>query len=81
MGDVSRRVADSVVMRVEEEIWNKSGRATVITQSDGPQGFFVKEFGHQHVVELDGLQIARIRVSKKDTPSSQQICSETGVIV
>lgn len=81
VGDVSRRVADAVVIRVEEEVWSKSGRATIISQSDGPQGFLVREFGHQRMVELDGLQLARVRVPKKDTTSSQQICSETDGIL
>jgi hypothetical protein len=74
-------VADTVVERVEEEIWRKGGRATVITQSNTPQGFTVREFGHQRVREIDGLQLAQIRLSEKKFPRPQGKSSEEGHIM
>lgn len=81
MGDVSRRVADAVVARVDAEVWRKGGRATVITQSTAPEGFTAVEFGHERMVEIDGLQLARIRVSEKSNDASQGISSENDVIL
>jgi len=81
VGDVSRRVVDAVVARVEAEVWREGGRATVIRQSNVPQGFTALEFGHERLVEIDGLQLARIRVSEKNTDASQEISSETDVIL
>lgn len=72
VGDVSRRVADTLVERIDQEVWEKGGRATVITQSRSPQKFTVREFGHQRVREIDGLQLARIRVSEKKKSRPQQ---------
>jgi hypothetical protein len=77
VGDVSRRAADAVVARVDAEVWREEGRATVIRQSNVPQGFTALEFGHERLVEIDGLQLARIRVSEKNTDASQDVYSET----
>ena len=81
VGEITRRVADTVVERVDEEIGRQGGRATVITQDNTPQGFTVREFGHQRVREIDGLQLARIRLSEKKIPHPQEKSSEVGHIV
>ncbi len=65
IGDVSRRVADAVIARIEVEIQMKGGRATVITQSNSPQGFDVCFFGHEPMVEIDGLKLSRVRFSQE----------------
>jgi hypothetical protein len=73
-------VADTVVERIDGEVWKKGGRATVITQSRSPQRFTVREFGHQRVREIDGLQLARIRVSEKEDPRPQEEIRRSGII-
>lgn len=81
VGDATRRVADTVVERVNEEIWRKGGYATVITQSNTPQGFSVREFGHKRVREIDGIQLGRVRLSEKNTPHPQEKSFESGPIL
>ena len=79
VGDVSRRVADAVADRAGEEVRKHDGRVTVILQSNRPQGFTVQEFGHTRMLEIDGIQLARIRVSPAEEPRPQEKISENGL--
>ncbi|WP_109976532.1 type I-E CRISPR-associated endoribonuclease Cas2 [Mycolicibacterium conceptionense] len=61
VGDISRRVLEAVDFHIRLN----GERATIVAHSKTPQGFDVRTFGHEPVVELDGIQLARIRYEVK----------------
>ena len=58
VGDVNRRILDTVITGADECVRIHGGSVVVVAQSLSPQGFDVVSFGRAPVIEIDGLTLS-----------------------